>query len=493
MVSLGIDVGTQGTKALLIDEEKRTVLGRASSSYELIAGLPEGHAEQHPQTWLDALSRVVHELVERTGVDARSISCVGVSGQQHGFVALDSNDEVIRPAKLWCDTATSKEADELSRRYGRRVPTGFTASKILWMSRNEPENFSRLRSVLLPHDYVNFWLTGNKSMECGDASGTGFFDPRARRFSIEEMRAIDRALPDMIPPLLEAGESAGLLSARAAKILHLEEGIPVASGGGDNMMSAIGSGAFETGVVVISLGTSGTVFTFSDQPVVDPEGLIAPFCDSTGGWLPLLCVMNLTGVTEEVRRCFGMELEEITALATRVSPGCDGLSFLPYLQGERVPDLPLASGTLSGIRPGSLSAGHLFRAALEGTSFNLELGVERMKRLGIPLDSVRLVGGAARNPLWRRILADVLGVTVQKMLETESAALGAALQAAWTRSLLERPTNDPAQRRLRLSEIARPFLQTEGDPTPPNPETSPSLAGKRRQFRELLKTLHGVH
>lgn len=292
---LGLDVGTQGTKALLVDLDAGRVVARASRSYGLIEGLAPGAAEQHPDTWWEALRDAVREL------GARRVAGIGVSGQQHGFVPLDAGGQVIRPAKLWCDTETAPEARELSGSYGRPVPTGFTASKILWLKRHEPERFARLAAVLLPHDYVNYRLTGRLFTEAGDASGTGFFDPRKRCFVPAEAAAIDPGLPAKLPPLIQPGEPGGELTPEAAAELGLEPGVPVAAGGGDNMMSAIGSGAVRPGVCVLSLGTSGTVFAYSDEPVVDPEGLIAPFCDSTGGWLPLLCVMNATGVTAEVR------------------------------------------------------------------------------------------------------------------------------------------------------------------------------------------------
>ncbi|MBT6452034.1 MAG: xylulokinase, partial [Planctomycetes bacterium] len=222
----------------------------------------------------------------------------------------------------------------------------------------------------------------------------------------------------------------------AAQQLGIPEGILVAPGGGDNMMSAIGSGATRAGSVVMSLGTSGTVFTRCDEPVIDPEGLIAPFCSSDGAWLPLLCVMNCTNVTEEVRNGYFPDdpdaLERLTDLASAVEPGCGGVSFVPFLHGERVPDLPDATGTITGLRPGSFAPGVIFRAALEGITANLAAGVERMKRLGVQVDALRLVGGGSKNPLWRQMIADALQVPVTLPEEAESGALGAALQALWS-------------------------------------------------------------
>jgi xylulokinase len=482
---LGLDVGTQGTKGVVLDAEKGCVVARALVSYGLLEGLGPGACEQHPQTWIDAVRSVAAELLDAKGVDAARFEGVGVSGQQHGLVVLDAAGAVVRPAKLWCDTSTAAEARELSEAFASPVPVGFTASKVLWLARHEPESWKRVRHVLLPHDYVNFVLTGDACMEAGDASGTGFFDPRARTFDEARVAAVAPGLAERLPSLLANGEAAGRLNADGAALLGLEEGVLVSAGGGDNMMSAVGSGATRPGVVVVSLGTSGTVFTHADVPVIDPAGLIAPFCSSVGGWLPLLCVMNLTGVTEEVRQAFGEDHGRLTHAARSVPIGCDGLLWLPYLAGERVPDLPEASGTLLGVRAGHLRAGTLYRAALEGTSLNLAWGVERMRGLGISVEGVHLVGGAAGNELWREILADLLGCPVTPLAEPESAAMGAALQAAWTR---RRASGE----RVGPDEVAAPFVRESAAPTEPEVGRAGAYRELAARFREAVAVLHGA-
>lgn len=432
---LGLDVGTQGTKGVLLDAERGEVVGRASSTYGLpylIGGLPPGACEQHPDTWIEAVRKVAAELFAGRAADREHVAGVGVSGQQHGLVLLDREGAVLRPAKLWCDTSTAEEARELSERLGRRVPVGYTASKVLWTARREPKLWARAASVLLPHDYVNFCLTGARFAEAGDASGTGWFDPVARRYDLAAAEAIDALLPERLSPLREAGEPAGTLSRGGSELLGLREGILVAAGSGDNMASAVGSGATREGVLTVSLGTSATICGFRASPVIDPRGLVAPFCDATGGWLPLLCVMNATGVTEEVRRATGLDHEALTSAGEEIEPGCGGVSWLPYLGGERVPDLPHATGALLGLRPGSLSPGVLYRAAIEGVALNLAWGFERMRALGVSAESARVAGGASRNRLWLRILADALGIPLTPLAEPESAALGAAILAAWT-------------------------------------------------------------
>ena len=468
---LGVDVGTQGTKGVVVDlglgADTDCVVARASRSYGLIEGLEAGAAEQWPQTWWRALSAVIGELLSVEGVEKGRIRGMAVSGQQHGCVPLDRNGAVIRAAKLWCDTATVAEAEELSEGLGRPLPTGFTASKILWLKRHEPGHFARLDSVLLPHDWINYSLTGRRVTEAGDASGTGLFDVVGRRFDPEAAALIDERLWDCLPDLVPPDQVLGSLGASAARDLGLPPGLPVAPGGGDNMMSAIGSGAITPGVVVASVGTSGTVFTYSDAPVLDPTGLIAPFCDSTGAWLPLLCVMNLTGVLEELKTAFGMDHESLTRAARDVPAGCGGTLFLPYLRGERTPELPRARGTLLGLRAGSFKPGVLYRAALEGTAANLAWGVGRLGELGIAVDSVRLVGGGSHNPLWCEILAAFFGVPLQRLAEPESAALGAALQAAWV-----------IGKELDLKQLVARAVRPQGPPL----EADGELAGRYRDL-----------
>jgi xylulokinase len=517
---LGLDVGTQGAKALLLDEESGRVVARAGAGYGLLEGLPPGAAEQHPAKWLaavrDATARVLDEAAlaggSRAGGSslpagagraggssaaaiAARVAGIGVSGQQHGLVVLDERGAVLRAAKLWCDTSTAAEAGELSAALGRPVPAGFTASKLLWLARHEPATWTAVRRVLLPHDFINVALTGRATMEAGDASGTGWFDPVARTWDPVALAALDALtsesapggplLAELLPPLLAPGEPAGTLSPEGAALLGLRAGIPVAAGGGDNMCAAVGSGATAPGAMVVSLGTSATLFAYSAQPVVDPAGLIAPFCDSTGGWLPLLCLMNCTGVAEEVVALTGRSHAELTALAACEPAGCDGALLIPYLQGERVPDLPHARASLHGLRPGMARPGLLYRAALEGVALNLAWGAGRLAALGLPARRVAVVGDGARNPLWRQILADALGAPVTPLAEPEAAALGAALLARWTCSRLEGAEVSP-------DALARAAVRTGGPPSEPDPARAEVYAGALSRFRALVERLHGA-
>jgi D-xylulose kinase len=484
---LGLDVGTQGTKGLVVDAASGAVLARAGARYGLIEGLPPGAAEQDPRTWIEALGEVGRALWRQVGPQPGELAGVGVSGQQHGLVVLDAQGEVVRPAKLWCDTSTAEEAAQLTQQLGRAVPTGFTAPKVLWMQRREPDAWTRVAQVMLPHDYVNLRLTGRHVTEFGDASGSGWFDPVERRWDGRTLQLLGPGFEQRLPSLLGPGEPAGALTPQGAALLGLgadHAGACVAAGGGDNMMSAIGAGATRPGVAVLSLGTSATVFGFSERPVVDPAGAIAAFCDSTGGWLPLLCVMNATGVLEEVAAAFALDLEQLTRRAAEVAPGCEGVVLVPYLVGERVPDLPRATGSLEGLRPGLLRPGHVFRAALEGVALNLAWGLGRMRELGLAVDRLRLVGGGARNALWRSILADTLAATVEPCAEVESAALGGALQALWT---ARRARGEAAS----IDALAQSWVRLAGAAVEPDPGRARLYAGLAAGFRRSVAARHG--
>jgi xylulokinase len=436
---IGIDSGTQSTKAVVLDLETRKVVAEARAPHQLIKGLPAGHMEQHPQEWAAALDQVIVEVCAK--VDRTRVRGIGISGQQHGFVPLDGQGEVIRPAKLWCDTSTVKECELLTKKLGGTKAAirkaglaflpGFTAPKILWLKRNEPHNYKRLRRVLLPHDYLNFHLTGNAFMEYGDASGTALMDVRKRTWSKPVLAAIDKNLADWLPPLSESHEAAGTLRPEIAEKYGLSTDVVVSAGGGDNMMGAIGTGNVAPGVISASFGTSGTIYAFAKTPVVDPTGEIAAFCSSTGGWLPLLCTMNVTTVTERIRALFGQDHAALEAAVASAPAGARGLVLLPYLAGERTPSVPDGSGVFLGLDQNNFDPAHMARAAMEGVTLGMNYGLRRLAALGVKAKEIRVTGGGARSGVWRQIMADVFGVPVVAMVEDEGAALGGALQAAW--------------------------------------------------------------
>ena len=436
---IGIDSGTQSVKAVVLDLDSRRVVAEARAPHRLIGGLPVGHMEQHPREWVEALGTVITAVAAK--VDRARVRGIGVSGQQHGFVPLDAAGEVIRPAKLWCDTSTTAECALITRRLGgpkaalrktgNLILPGFTAPKILWLRRHEPANYRRLRHILLPHDYLNFHLTGSYFMEYGDASGSALMDVRARKWSAAAIAAIDRNLADWLPPLSGSDAAAGTLRPELARHYGLSPEVVVSAGGGDNMMGAIGTGNVTPGVVSASFGTSGTIYAHAAKPVVDPQGEIAAFCSSTGGWLPLLCTMNVTTVTEQVRELFGLDHAALESEAAAAPAGAAGLVLLPYLAGERTPNVPDGSGVLLGLNGGSFRRGTMARAAMEGVTLGMNYGLRRLAALGVKAKEIRVTGGGARSAVWRQIMADVFGVPVVGMMEDEGAALGGALQAAW--------------------------------------------------------------
>jgi xylulokinase len=436
---IGIDSGTQSVKAVVLDLETRKVIGEARAPHRLIDGLPVGHMEQHPAEWAAAMDAVIGEVAAK--VDRTRVRGIGVSGQQHGFVPLDASGAVIRPAKLWCDTSTTGECALITkklggpkaaiRKTGNLILPGFTAPKILWLKRNEPANYKRLRHVLLPHDYLNYHLTGKMFMEYGDASGTALMDVRKRTWSRDALRAIDRNLAAWLPALSESHEATGTLRSELAAKYGLSAEVVVSAGGGDNMMGAIGTGNVTPGVISASFGTSGTIYAFANKPVIDPAGEIAAFCSSTGGWLPLLCTMNVTTVTEQVRALFGFDHAALEAAVSSAPVGARGLVTLPYFAGERTPNVPDGTGVMLGLNQTSFNRASLARSAMEGATMGMNYGLRRLAELGVKAREIRVTGGGAKSPVWRQIMADIFGVPVVGMMEDEGAALGGALQAAW--------------------------------------------------------------
>lgn len=495
----GIDSGTQSTKVLVLDDGGR-VVGRGSAAHDLIDGLPPGHKEQHPHTWADAMRAAFRDALREANVSPRDIAGVGVSGQQHGFVALDARDRVLRPAKLWCDTSTAAECGEIAdavggpaeyaRLTGNALPPGFTASKIAWMKKREPENFALLATVLLPHDWLNFRLTGEKRMEWGDASGTGLMDVRRRAWCGPVVDAIDGKLMRALPELSDSAEACGFARGDLARELGLSETCVVSAGGGDNMMGAIGTGNVRAGVVTVSLGTSGTVYACSDAPVVDPRGEIAAFCDSTGKWLPLLCTMNVTVATELVRELFSADVARLNELAASVPAGADGLMLLPYFEGERTPNVPDGTGTWFGFRAGTATPAHFARAAMEGATLGLGYGFARMRELGIRPSEIRLTGGGSKSALWRSICADVFATPVVCTREAEGAALGAAIQARWC---VERRA-DP---RVGIAAIVREWValdeSTRCEPDAARSELYARLQSVHDEWSRALRGAFGAH
>ena len=437
---IGIDSGTQSTKAVLVDSDSGEILARHAMQYELLPSEIPGCKEQDPADWAAALETTIAHVLETAGSNRPAVAGIGISGQQHGFVPLDEDRGVIRPAKLWCDTTTTRQCETITNRLGGAERTvelmgnpvlpGYTASKILWLKEHEPECFARLATVLLPHDYLAYVLTGNLVMEWGDASGTALMDVRTRSWCGEALAAIDQGLKRKLPPLATSTRPAGLLRRELARQWGLGDHV-IVTGSGDNMMGAIGTGNVREGMITASLGTSGTIYACADKPIVDPRREIATFCDATGRWLLLACTMNVTVATEMVRRLFGWTHAELSAAAASVPPGSDGLLLLPFFEGERTPNVPDGTGVWLGIRERTFDAPHMARAAIEGVTLGLNYGLNRLRALGLEPTEIRLTGGGSHSAIWRQIAADVFGCPVACLSHDEGAAYGAALHAMW--------------------------------------------------------------
>lgn len=434
---LGIDLGTQNLKVVFYEFARKTIVAIESASLALDQdGM--GLAEQQAHGWLRAL----RETLARVDPDIRkSAASAAVSGQQHGFVAVDAADKVLAPVKLWCDTSTAAECVEIMdacggrdtciKKFGNPILPGYTASKVLRLKKTHPQVFRRLDCILLPHDFLNLYLTGERCMEMGDASGTGFLDVRRRTFSEEVLRAIDseRDLAACLPMLRTHNEAIGTLRDVVADELGLPAGIPVGIGGGDNMMGAIGTGNVRPGNMTMSLGTSGTVYAHSDKPIIDPKGNIAAFCSSTGGWLPLLCTMNCTVTTELMRSLVRTDRHAFEAMIASAPRGSAGVMTLPFFNGERTPNLPHARGCILGLRSTNSRPENLLRSAVEGATYALKFGIDELAQLGVDAGAIVLTGGGAHSGTWRQLVADVCATPVTAYTQNEGAAFGAALQA----------------------------------------------------------------
>jgi xylulokinase len=437
---LGIDSSTTATKAILAEEDG-AVRGVASATYDYEIPRPQW-TEQDPRLWWDGAISAVRQVLADTGIAGPEIDAVGLTGQMHGSVLLDSRGEVVRPAILWNDQRTEQECDEIRDLVGRDrliqitgndALTGFTAPKLLWVQRHEPENWSRVRHVLLPKDYVRFRLTGDHAIDVADGSGTILFDLAKRTWSPEVLDALDLD-PALFPTTFEGPQVTGVVSPEAAQLTGLRPGTPVVAGGGDQSANAVGVGAVAPGVVALSLGTSGVVFATTDGPSVEAEGRVHAFCHAVPGrWHMMGVMLSAAGSLRWLRDALApnQTFDSLVEGAAEVPAGSDGLLFLPYLTGERTPHPdPLARGAFVGLTV-SHDLRHLTRAVLEGVAFGLRDGLDLMIASGmVRPDQVRASGGGTRSSLWRQILADVLDAEIATVPTEEGAAYGAALLAA---------------------------------------------------------------
>jgi xylulokinase len=444
MPFLGIDVGTGGTRALVIDEAGRGIAS-ATEEHEAFASPQIGWAEQDPRYWWRACGVAVRKALAQGHLHGEDISCVGLSGQMHGAVLLDEQGRVVRPALIWCDVRTEKQSRELTDEIGAQrliqltcnpALTNFTLTKCLWVRENEPENWERVCSLLLPKDYVRLQLTGERATDVADASGTLLLDVAHRRWS-KEMLQLVQIDDSVLPKLYESPEICGRISAIGAAATGLKSGTPVVAGAGDQAAGAIGIGIVSPGAVSATIGTSGVVFAATDRPALDPKGRLHTFCHAVPGRWMVMGVTQAAGLSLRwFRDQFGMSAdhqlesyERLNLEAANAPPGCDGLLFAPYLMGERTPHLdPAARGMLVGLTASHTRA-HVIRAILEGVAFSLRDTFTIFQEIQVPAKTIRLGGGGARSALWRQIQADIYGQRVETVEAEEGAAYGAAILA----------------------------------------------------------------
>jgi xylulokinase len=436
---LGIDIGTGGSRALLVDE-RGVVKASFTAMHEDMQMERPLWAEQRPENWWDAAQQAVRGVLRESGADAADVKGIGLSGQMHGLTLLDKDDEVVRPALIWCDQRSQAQVDFINQKVGQDkvlsftanpVVTGFTLPKLLWVRDNEPANFERIRKVLLPKDYVRFKLTGEYATEVSDASGTSLFDVVKRDWSYDMCSALglDRSI---LPKCYESIEVSGKILPAIAESLGLAAGTPVVGGGGDQAASAVGNGIVQSGIVSCTLGTSGVVFAHMDEPHYDPKGRVHTFCHAVPGKWHVMGVTQGAGLSLQWLRNQLMEGEEYSKLTKEASTaelGSQGLYWLPYLMGERTPHLD-ATARAAWV---GLTAKHrradMIRSVIEGVCYSQKDGLDIIEEMGVQLRSVRLSGGGARSAFWKQLMADVLNKKITTLESQEGSAYGAALLA----------------------------------------------------------------
>jgi xylulokinase len=436
---LGIDIGTGGSRALLVDERGRVRAGFTSPHEDMRMERPLW-AEQRPENWWDAAVNAIRGVLAEARVSGNQVSGIGLSGQMHGLVILDQANNVIRPSLIWCDQRSQPQVDAVNAKLGRDkvlehianpVLTGFTLPKLLWVRDNEPANFERVRKMLLPKDYVRFRLIGECASEVSDASGTAVFDVVRRRWSFEMMDGLglDRAI---LPKCYESREVTGIITPHVAELTGLAAGTPVVGGGGDQAASAVGNGIVEEGIVSCTLGTSGVVFAHMEKVAYDPAGRVHTFCHAVPDKWHVMGVTQGAGLSLQWfrnRLAPGIDYDALTAEAAQSPAGAHGLFWLPYLMGERTPHLDAtARGGWIGLTASHTRA-DLIRAVIEGVSYSQRDCLDIIEQLGVAVDSVRASGGGAKSPFWRQLLASILGKRVVTLETQEGSAYGAALLA----------------------------------------------------------------
>ncbi|MBR3691830.1 MAG: xylulokinase [Clostridia bacterium] len=445
---IGLDIGTSGTKTVLFDE-RGGVIASKTVEYPLYCDRPQW-AEQQPEDWRDACIAGLRAVMHESGVNKEDVAGIGLSGQMHGLVMLDKAGEVLRRSIIWCDQRTGAECAEITRRIGAErlieitanpALTGFTASKILWVQKHEPEIWEKCAHVLLPKDYIRYCLTGEFAAEVSDASGMQLLDVPARTWSREVLDKLEID-PALLAPVYESTLVTGRITAKIAAETRLAEGTPVVGGAGDQAAGAVGNGIVCPGAVSSTIGSSGVVFAYTDEVQIDPRGRVHTFCHAVPGAWHVMGVTqgagislkwfrdNFCGAEKEAAALAGMDPYVLMdKQAARAEPGCGGVVYLPYLMGERTPHLdPDARGVFFGMTAATTRA-DMLRAVMEGVVFSLNDCLSIIRGMGIPTREIRASGGGGRSPLWRQMQADIFGKPIHTISSPEGPALGVALLA----------------------------------------------------------------
>lgn len=436
---LGIDVGTGGTRAVLVDQNGG-IAASATCEHAPFASPATGWAEQDPHDWWKASGSAIRSAL--SSVPAANVACAGLAGQMHGAVLLDESDQVLRPALIWCDQRTQAQCDWLNTKLGERriieltcnpALTNFTLTKLLWVRDNEPEIWKRFRRVLLPKDYVRLEMSGEHAMDMAEGSGTLMLDVAHRRWSAEMMEEAGMPM-SCLPRLYESPEICARVSEKGASHTGLKAGTPIVAGAGDQAGGAVGMGVVRAGAVSATIGTSGVVFAATENPAMDAQGRVHTFCHAVPGRWHVMGVTQAAGLSlrwlrDLLKNSGDLSYDELTREAAQVPAGSDGVLWTPYLMGERTPHLdPAARATLTGLAANH-TRGHVVRAVLEGVAFSLKDTFSLFAEMNVPVRNVRLGGGGARSELWRQIQADVYGQEAEILAAEEGAAYGAALLA----------------------------------------------------------------
>jgi xylulokinase len=494
MYLLGIDVGTGGTRALIVDEKGR-IVASATEEHRAFDSPKIGWAEQDPNDWWRAATIAIRKALTAGKLWANQIRCIGLSGQMHGAVMLDEAGKVVRPALIWCDVRTEAQCQELDERIGREkiiehtcnpALANFTLTKLLWTRQHEPENWRRVRSVMLPKDYVRFRLTGERATDMADGSGTLMLDVALRRWSSEMLQACHIDV-STLPELFESPSVCAQVSGAGAEETGLQAGTPVVAGAGDQAAGAVGLGIVAPGAVSATIGTSGVVFAATDRPALDTKGRLHTFCHAAPGRWHVMGVTQAAGLSlrwfrdQFATQSAAATYDALTSEAARVPPGADGLLWTPYLMGERTPHLdPKARASLIGLTA-SHTRGHLVRAILEGVAFSLKDTFTIFEEVKVPVKSIRVGGGGARSALWRQIQADVYGHEVEIVEVEEGAAYGAAILAGVGAKMW--PTVDAA-----CAELVRVIERVE--PIPEHVEVMRVSYGAYRRVYGAAKRIY---